>query len=234
MHVELDVNCGLHTQVKLLSATKCRRNFDQALIYHIMFHCIMNKCLLKSWCMPNHGVWEMFCRGFIWRKREFFLHISPNVMQRIFLHNQIILFFLNSYWFWKFNFSCVKVILPLQVSLRESLWSGRSWEEFHKKTCVEAVTWKGSSDNTQSLPPRVHRRVVSDSGILSTCWNKLFSSKFSGRTKTNFKFSFYLNFTIFSLLLLSFSQLHSPILAVCWGPSVIAFLRQCQRAVFEE
>lgn len=33
-----------------------QRNFDQALVYHVMLRGVMNACLLKAWHVPNHGV----------------------------------------------------------------------------------------------------------------------------------------------------------------------------------
>ena len=84
------------------------------LVYHILYdyqycvHSIMHECLLKSWHMLNHWAWDRLFSGSIWRKKAkdtFFLNKCHQVLYKLFFHNQIILFSLNSYWSLKFNFS---------------------------------------------------------------------------------------------------------------------------------
>lgn len=85
------------------------------LVYHILYiyqyyvHSIMHGCLLKSWHMFNHWAWDCLFSGSSWRKKGkdtfFFFYKCHLVLCKLFFHNQIILFLLNSYWSLKFNFS---------------------------------------------------------------------------------------------------------------------------------
>lgn len=81
------------------------------LVYHILYiyqyyvHSIMHGCLLKSWHMFNHWAWDSLFSGSRKKGKDTFFYKCYLVLCKLFFHNQIISFLLNSNWSLKFNFS---------------------------------------------------------------------------------------------------------------------------------
>lgn len=109
----------------------------------------------------------------------------PRILCSLFFHNQIILFFSNSYQSLKFNFSYTEKLSCLYRCLWErSLWSGKSWKEFYRKTW-KVCYLEESVDNIHSLLLCVFQKGSLWFWHFEYMLREVFSSKFSrGQEKT--------------------------------------------------